>query len=271
MKRGLVQGEAPEAWNLDRSAEVLAVARSYAAAGSDIILTNSFGGSRLQLERHGLDGKTAEINRRAAQLSVKAAREASVGGRRVIVAGDMGPCGKLFNMGEVDEKKLSSCFSEQARALKAGGADWLLVETMIDRKEMEVAVRAASATGLPVVASMTYERMPGGYRTVMGDRPEDCIASALDAGAAIIGANCGSGIDAYVELARVLRALTNKPIWIKANAGLPEIADGRTVYRMQATAWCAHIPALAEAGANVIGGCCGTDPAFIARARAILA
>ncbi|HCM28448.1 MAG: hypothetical protein A2Z99_09150 [Treponema sp. GWB1_62_6] len=267
MKLGLVQGESPEAWNLDRGEAVLAVARSYAAAGSDIILTNSFGGSRLQLARHGMAEKAGEINLRAARLSAQAAREASTGERQVIVAGDLGPCGKLFIMGEVEEGELYDSFAEQALALKAGGADWLVIETMIDRTEMEVAVRAAAATGLPVVASMTYEKMPGGYRTVMGDRPEDCIAAAEDAGAALIGANCGSGIDAYVELARTLRSLTKKPVWIKANAGLPEIIDGRTVYRMAAEAWCSHIPALLEAGVNVIGGCCGTGPDFIARAR----
>ncbi len=271
MKLGLSQGDSPEAWNLDNPESVLAVARSYAASGSDIILTNSFGGTSLQLARHGLSAKAAEINRRAAQLSAQAAQEVSKGDRQVIVAGDIGPCGKLFVMGEVEESALLDSFSEQAEALKSGGAHWILVETMIDRLEMEVAVRAAATTGLPVVATMTYEKMQTGWRTVMGDKPEDCINTAVEAGASIVGANCGTGIDSYVELAQILRGLTDRPLWIKANAGLPEIVDGRTVYRMDPESYCTFIPSLLKAGVNVVGGCCGTSPAFLARARKIIA
>jgi 5-methyltetrahydrofolate--homocysteine methyltransferase len=270
MKLGLVQGDSPEAWNLDNPEAVLAVARSYAASGSDIILTNSFGGSSVQLARHGLASKAAEINRRAAQLSVQAAEEVSKGDRLVIVAGDIGPCGKLFVMGEVEESVLFDSFSEQAQALKSGGARWILVETMIDRLEMELAVKAAATTGLPVVATMTYEKMQTDWRTIMGDKPEDCIATAIEAGASIVGANCGTGIDSYVELAQILRGLTNTPLWIKANAGLPEIVDGRTVYRMDSESYCAFIPTLLKAGVNIVGGCCGTSPAFLSRARKIV-
>jgi len=270
MKLGLAQGDSPEAWNLDNPEAVLAVARSYAASGSDIILTNSFGGSSLQLARHGRASKAAEINRRAAQLSAQAAEEVSKGDRLVIVAGDIGPCGKLFVMGEVDEISLFDSFSEQAHALQSGGAHWILVETMIDRLEMQVAVKAAATTGLPVVATMTYEKMQTGWRTVMGDKPEDCIATAIEAGASIVGANCGTGIDSYVELAQILRALTDTPLWIKANAGLPEIVDGRTVYRMDSESYCTFIPALLKAGVNIVGGCCGTSPAFLSRARKIV-
>jgi 5-methyltetrahydrofolate--homocysteine methyltransferase len=270
MKRGLVQGDSPELWCLDRPDAVLEVARSYVRAGSDVILTNSFGASSVQLERHGISGKAAELNRAAAALSRKAADEAAAQGRTVVVAGDIGPSGKLFIMGEIEEEDLYASFAEQAAALRDGGAQWLLVETMIDRTEMEVAVRAAASTGLPVVASMTYERIASGYRTVMGDTPEDCVETALAAGASIVGANCGTGIDAYVELARHLRGLTDAPLWIKGNAGLPEIVDGRTVYRMGAEAFCSYVPALLDAGANIVGGCCGTAPDFIARARSIV-
>jgi len=268
-KKGLEQGDSPEAWNLSRPEDVAAVAYSYAAAGSDIVLTNSFGGSRFQLERHGLAGKVRELNRTAAALSLSAVRAAAPG-REVAVAGDIGPSGKLFVMGEVEEEALYDAFAEQAAALKEGGASWLVVETMIDRTEMEVAVRAAASTGLPVVASMTYSRTPAGYRTVMGDSPEDCARTAEEAGASLVGANCGYGIDAYIDLASVLRSATALPVWIKANAGLPEIVDGRSVYRMDAETYCAHIPAVLAAGANVVGGCCGTAPDFIARARPLV-
>lgn len=268
-KRGLEQGDSPEAWNLARPEDVLAVARSYVEAGSDIVLTNSFGGSRFQLERHGLASQVRELNRTAAALSAEAVRS-TASGREVVVAGDIGPCGKLFLMGEVSESDLYAAFVEQAEALAEGGASWLVVETMIDRTEMEVAVRAAASTGLPVVASMTYDRTDVGFRTVMGDSPAVCVEAAEAAGASLVGANCGAGIDAYQALAPVLRAATALPLWIKANAGLPQIVDGRAVYPMDAESYCSHLPALLAAGVNVVGGCCGTSPATIARARALL-
>ena len=228
MKLGLEHGECPEEWNIKNQDKVLSVARSYVDAGSDLILTNSFGASSIQLKRHNLEGRAAELNRLAAELSVRAAADAAAepdwNGRSVVVVGDMGPCGRMYNMGEVGEAELFDSFAEQAAALRDGGAQWLLIETMIDRSEMEVAVRAAAATGLPVIASMTYTRTDDGYRTVMGDTPEACVETAAGAGASVIGANCGNGIDVYVNLARTLRALTDKPLWIKANAGVPEIS-----------------------------------------------
>jgi 5-methyltetrahydrofolate--homocysteine methyltransferase len=270
MNLGLSQGEPPEAWNLQNPDAVLSVARSYARAGSDIILTNSFGASSLKLARHGLAEQAYTINKRAAELSVLAAAEASTQEHQVIVGGDLGPCGKLVVMGEIEEAALYDVFSEQAQALKDGGAHWLVIETMIDRAELAVAVRAAAATGLVVAATMTYECTSVGYRTVMGDTPQDCIRTALEAGASVVGANCGAGIDSYVELARQLRGMTDTPLWIKANAGLPEMIADRTVYRMTADAFCSYIPALLDAGVNIVGGCCGTSPDFIACARALV-
>lgn len=257
LKRGLTQGNAAEEWNLLKPKEVQAIAREYLDAGSRIILTNTFGGSRFQLERHGLGSKVREINRIGASLT----REVCEGS--AITAGDIGPSGKLFIMGEVSEEELFEAFQEQADALKEGGAQWIVVETMTDIGEMEIAVKAAASTGLPVVASMTYERNPTGYRTFMGHSPEDAVASALKAGAFCIGANCGSGVDTYVELASVLRSLTDRPVWIKANAGLPELVDGKPRYRMDPETYARYVPALVEAGVDFIGGCCGTSPAFI--------
>lgn len=274
MKRGLRQGECPDAWNLDRPEDVLALARAYYAAGSDIVLTNSFGATRIQLERHGLAGKTRDINRAAARLTATAAAEARAGvpaPRGLAVAGDIGPCGKLFVMGDIEETELYDAFAEQAQALAEGGADWFVVETMMDMGEMEIAVRAAAATGKPVVASMTYQLTPVGYRTLMGNTPEDCVAAATAAGASLIGANCGSGVDAYIELARTLRALTTLPLWIKANAGLPELVDGKTVHRMGAQTYASFIPALLATGVNVVGGCCGTSPEYIRLLRPLVA
>ena len=257
LKRGLSQGNPPEEWNLTRPEEVRSIAREYLEAGSRIILTNTFGGSRFQLERHGLSKKVKEINRVGAALT----REMCNG--KAITAGDIGPSGKLFIMEEVTEQELYKAFSEQAEALKGGGAEWIVVETMTDIGEMEIAVRAAAATGLPVVASMTYELNPSGYRTVMGHSPEDAVAAATAAGASLIGANCGSGIDGYIELSTLLRSLTEKPVWIKANAGLPELVDGKTRYRMDPDTYATYVPLLVEAGVDIIGGCCGTSPVFI--------
>ena len=264
LKRGLKQGDPPEDWNLVKPEAVKEVAAAYRAAGSQIILTNSFGGNRFQLERHGLTGKTREINRVAAGIT----RDACEG--KAITAGDIGPSGKLFIMGEVSEEDLFAAFQEQAEALKEGGAEWFVVETMIDMGEMEIAVRAAAKTGLPVVASMTYEKGQAGYRTVMGHSPEDCVQAAKAAGAAVIGANCGTGVDTYVELAEILRKLTDLPVWIKGNAGLPELVDGRTVYRMSPEVYASYIPRLLDAGVNIVGGCCGTSPDFIRRIKPVL-
>ena len=263
-KLGLVQGHSPEEWNLSRREAVRGIAENYLAAGSDIILTNTFGGNRFQLERHGIEKKIKDINRIGASLT----REAVSG--EAITAGDIGPSGKLFIMGEVSENALYEAFAEQAFALKNGGAEWIVVETMTDIGEMEIAVRAAAATGLPVVASMTYEKNPQGYRTVMGHTPEDAVAAATAAGASLIGANCGGGIDTYVELASVLRKLTRLPVWIKANAGLPELVDGKPVYRMSPDTYASYVLPLLETGIAVIGGCCGTSPEFIKKIRLIV-
>lgn len=264
LKRGLTQGNPAEEWNLTKPKEVQAIAREYLAAGSRIILTNTFQGSRFQLERHGLESKVREINRIGASLT----REVCEGA--AITAGDIGPSGKLLLMGEVSEQDLFEAFQEQAVALKEGGAQWIVVETMSDIGEMEIAVKAAVSTGLPVVASMTYERNPAGYRTFMGHTPEDAVAAALKAGAFCIGANCGSGVDTYVELASVLRSLTDTPVWIKANAGLPELVEGKTHYRMDPETYARYVPSLVEAGVDFIGGCCGTSPAFIRKIAEVI-
>jgi 5-methyltetrahydrofolate--homocysteine methyltransferase len=264
LKRGLQHGDAPDGWNLTNRAAVSEIAREYKKAGSDVILTNTFGGSRFQLERHGLAGKVREINRVGAAIT----REAC--GGKAVTAGDMGPSGKLFIMDEVSEDELYSAFSEQAEALKEGGAEWIVIETMTDKGEMEIAVRAAAATGLPVVSSMTYEKNPSGYRTVMGHSPEECVRAASEAGAALIGANCGSGVDTYVELAGHLAGLTDLPIWIKGNAGLPELVDGKTVYRMDPKVYASFVPPILAAGVAVLGGCCGTSPEFIRKIKPVI-
>jgi 5-methyltetrahydrofolate--homocysteine methyltransferase len=263
-KFGLAHGKCPDEWNLTNPVVVRKIAENYLAAGSDIVMTNTFGANRFQLEHHGLYGKVKEINKIGASLS----REACNG--KAICAASMGPSGKLFIMGEVSQPELFEAFSEQAQALKEGGADWLVVETMTDIGEMEIAVRAAAETGLPVVASMTYDLSPSGYHTFIGHTPQDAVAAAVKAGASFIGANCGSGIDTYIDLAFILKKLTDLPLWIKANAGLPKLIDGKAVYEMTPDIFASHVVKILDAEIYVIGGCCGTDPEFIRKIRSVV-
>jgi 5-methyltetrahydrofolate--homocysteine methyltransferase len=257
-KRGLMQGSPPDEWNLTHPEIVREITSEYLEAGAQIILTNSFGANRFRLEPHGLSARAREINLAAARI----ARETV--GSKALVAGDIGPSAKFLALGEVSLDELREAFFEQARALAEAGVDWLVVESMTDVEEMAVAVRAAvEATGLPVVASMTYNRTPKGFRTMMGNSPETCVKKAEEAGASLVGANCGSGIEDYVPLAPILRALTAMPLWIKANAGIPHLVNGKVSYPLDADAYAAFVPKLLRSGVNVIGGCCGTDPSFI--------
>jgi 5-methyltetrahydrofolate--homocysteine methyltransferase len=257
-KRGLMQGSPPDEWNLTHPEIVREITQEYLEAGADVVLTNTFGANRFRLEPHGLADRVTEINRAAASLA------RNVVGGRAVVAGDIGPTARFLALGEVTADELSAAFAEQASALGAAGVDWIVVESMTDMEEMAIAVKAAvAATGLPVVASMTYNRTVKGYRTMMGNPPEDCVRRAEDAGASLIGANCGSGIEDYVPLAPVLRGLTQLPLWIKANAGIPQIVGGKVVYPLTAEQYASFAPSLVQNGIDVIGGCCGTDPLFI--------
>jgi len=257
-KRGLMQGSPPDEWNLTHPEIVREITREYLEAGADIVLTNTFGANRFRLEPHGLSDRVKEINVSAASI----AREVTAG--RAIVAGDVGPSARFLSLGEVTPEELYDVFAEQARALAEAGVDWIVVESMTDVEEMAVAVRAAAQTArVPVVASMTYNRTPKGYRTMMGNPPELCVQRAEEAGAAVIGANCGSGIEDYVPLAPLLRAMTSLPLWMKANAGIPQLVAGKVAYPLTAEEYASFVPALVSAGIDVIGGCCGTDPGFV--------
>jgi len=265
-RRGLMQGNPSDEWNLSHPEMVREVTRDYLEAGAVVILTNTFGSSRPRREQHGLADRTREINLAGARI----ARE--VVDRRAVVAGDIGPSGRLLALGETTADELANAFAEQAAALAEGGVDWIVVESMIDAGEMAVAVRAArEATGLPVVASMSYTRSARGFRTMMGDTVEGCVRRAEEEGAAIIGANCGTGIEDYVPLAPELRRLTERPVWIKANAGIPRIEAGRVVFPLGPAEYASFVPALVAAGVDVIGGCCGTGPGTIREVGRLLA
>ena len=255
--RGLEPGECPDSWNLSHAAVVEAVARGHVEAGSQIILTNTFRANRLALAGHGLADKVEEINRRGVQI----ARRAAAG--QATVFGSMGPSGRMLMTGEVGEEELRSAFAEQARILAEAGVEGLAIETMTDLAEAKLALAAARQTGLLVVISMVFDSGKERDRTMMGVTPEQAAEELTAAGADVIGSNCGRTIQSFVPLCRRLRSATDRPIWIKPNAGLPEWVEEKLVYPTAPREFAGAVPALVEAGASFLGGCCGTTPEFI--------
>lgn len=266
--RGLPVDELPDLWNLSHPERVGEVALAYVNAGSDVILTNTFGASRFSLERHEAGDRVREVNMQGAQISRRAADTAK--DRPVRVFASMGPSGLLLMTGEVTEDELYEAFAVQASALKEGGADAIVVETMSDPVEATLAIRAAKETGLPVVGSMTFDSGRNKDRTMMGTTPEQAVAAMELAGADAVGSNCGQGIDGFIAICRRYRAVTRLPIWMKGNAGLPEMVGDKTVYRITPAQFAAKAKLLLNEGASFIGGCCGTSPEFITELRALL-
>ncbi len=254
---GLEVGACPDGWNLTQQDKVEHVARAYVDAGSQIILTNTFGANRFVLSRHSLDDQVAEVNRAGVEISRRAA------GDRARVFASMGPSGVMLMMGEVTEDELQEAFAVQARAMAEGGADAIVVETMSDPAEAKLAVAAAKETGLPVVACLVFDSGPDEDRTMMGTTPEQAAEQMTEAGADVIGSNCGQGIAGFIKITQRLHSATDRPIWAKANAGLPELVDGQTVFAQTPEQFAEYVPQLIEAGATFIGGCCGTTPEFI--------
>jgi len=264
-RQGLDPGESPDNWNLKHPERVEAVARAYVEAGSRIILTNTFQANRIVLQRHGLAERLEEIN----QVGVEISRRAAEG--RAYVFASLGPSGKLLVSGEVSESELLEVFAEQAEALARAKPDALVIETMSDVEEAKLAVLSCRQTGLPVVACMAFDSGKNKDRTMMGTTPEQAAAALDAAGADVIGANCGQGIEYYLPLAKRLRAATDRPLWINANAGSPELTDDGTVYCTTPSQFAEAAPGIIDAGVTFIGGCCGTGPEFIRALCGILA
>jgi methionine synthase I (cobalamin-dependent) len=258
---GLAVGEHPDLWNLSNSEAVLSVARAYVSAGSDVILTNTFGGSRFVLARNGSEDKVEAINRAGVAISNQAAS-----GKAKVFA-SVGPSGMMLISGNVTEQELYDAFLEQVSAIATEKPDGIVVETMSDPAEAAIAVKAAKTTGLPVAACMVFDSGKNKDRTMMGTTPEQAVAKLTEAGADIIGSNCGQGIEGFLPICERLRAATSLPIWIKANAGLPKVVDGQTVYSQSPDDFAQKAQQIIAAGANFIGGCCGTTPDFIAKLR----
>ena len=256
--QGLPSGVCPDQWNLSHPDIVEQVPLSYLEAGSQIVLTNTFRANRISLASYNLADRVVEINREGVRISRRAA------GARARVFASIGPTGKMLMAGEVSEDELRAAFAEQAEALAEAGAEALVIETMAELEEAELAVEAARRTGLPVVACVVFDSGANHDRTMMGVTPEQAAQRLTAAGVDVVGANCGQGIAGYVDICRRMRSATDRPLWIKANAGLPDIVDGQVVYRTSPAQFASYGPALLEAGAQFVGGCCGTSPAYIA-------
>lgn len=263
IQRGMQIGECGMRWNSERADDVKFVHRAYRDAGCRLITTNSFGGSRSMLERHGLAAHVADWNRQAAQIA------AEIAGPDGWVIGDVGPFGDFLEpMGDTTVEELEEIFREQMAALIAGGADALLVETMSDPGELCAGVRAARAvTSLPVIATFTFQKSAGEFRTMMGTTVAEAIRSAFDAGASIAGTNCGTDLSLadYLDLGRqIVAAAGGRPTILQPNAGAPHQVDGEIHYNATPEEMAALARQLRDSGISIVGGCCGTSPAHLA-------
>jgi 5-methyltetrahydrofolate--homocysteine methyltransferase len=269
MLAGLEQGACGEAWNLAHPDRVLAIQRRYAEAGSDCIITNTFGGSRIMLNRHRHARDVVAINRAAVEI----ARQA-FGDRPGYVLGDVGPFGGLMEpYGDFTADEVRKAFDEQCRALADAGADAIIIETQTSLEELGLAIRAAREAGAPcVIASMAYDVTLDGstFRTMMGVDPERAAEFMQDEGADIAGLNCGTGMD--MERARQAveryRRVTDRPVMAQPNAGLPRLEDMKVVYDETPEEMVAGVVPLLASGASIVGACCGSTPDHIRAFRA---
>lgn len=266
MSKGLEAGQAPEKMNLEHPDVVKDIHRAYIEAGSNIILTNTFGGNRFRLSRHGLDDRVREINFVAAKL----AREVADQYPNVVVAGSMGPTGELMApLGKLTSEAAVQAFAEQAAGLSSGGVDVIWIETMADLQEVKAAVEGArSVTRLPITVTMTFESRG---RTMMGVTPEQLVQLANELQLSAVGANCGKGpqeLETVIE--RMQKAGCQIPIISKANAGIPKLVDGKVVYDGSPEVMAEHARSVRHLGAKLIGACCGSSPQHIHEMRQAL-
>ena len=263
-QRGLQPGQCPESFNLTQPAMLEEIASLYLHAGADIVQTNTFGGSPVKLASFGLAAQAEQINR-SAVASVRSAV-----GDRAYVSGSCGPSGEMLRpYGSADEETMSTSFREQLSALIDAGVDLVCIETMTDLREASLAIQAAKSISpsTPVMATMTFDRIPRGYYTIMGVSIDKAVEGLTAAGADIIGSNCGHGVDNMIEIARQIRMLSAKPIAIQSNAGPPAQQGERVVYPESPDYFGDRTAELIAAGVCIIGGCCGTTPEHIRAIR----
>jgi len=263
-QRGLKSGESPESINLKDPNVLVEIATLYFNAGADIVQTNSFGGSPLKLSHYGLEEKTEEINQTAAQCVRQ------VVGDKGYVSGSCGPTGQMLKpLGVIETDEMREGFQRQIKGLIEGGVDIICVETMTDLNEAKLAVQAAKslAPDMPVMATMTFDPTPRGFFTVMGISISQAVQGLTEAGADILGSNCGNGLEKMIQIAREFRKFTKLPLIIQSNAGKPEMKEGKLVYPEDPSFFEKRVKDLAQAGVSIIGGCCGTTPEHIQAIR----
>jgi 5-methyltetrahydrofolate--homocysteine methyltransferase len=259
-QHGLEPGDSPERMNLSSPKIITTMAKEYFDAGSDMVLTNSFGGNKFMLKKYKLLDQLDEINIQAAGLAK------SVASKNQWVVGSIGPTGEFLEpLGPCSKTEMYEAFAEQSIALKNGGADAILFETMTDLNEIQIGIKAAKEnTSLPVLATMTFDKGPKGYFTMMGISPIQAAMQLNETKVDVIGSNCGNGIEQMVIIAKILRDATTKNILIHSNAGMPIIQKGKTVYPESPDFMSNHFIELIKNNIKIIGGCCGTTPEHIA-------
>ena len=265
-RRGLKVGDCPEEYNLTHPEIIQAIHKDYYDAGSDIVETNTFGANRLRLKFYGLEDKVREINS-AAVNNAKL-----VCPKNKFIAGSVGPLGELLEpLGNISEDFAYEVFAEQAKVLEDSGVDILFIETMMSIEEAVIAVKAAKEkTSLPISASMTFELGKTGLKTPWGVDVQTAVNELTNAGADIIGSNCGKGFDEMIQVINEMRRLTGKPILAQSNAGIPELIDGNLHYVETPEMIAPKVHELLKSGVNIIGGCCGTNPSHIKKMREVL-
>lgn len=267
IKRGFPQGACPESWNEEKPDIVKEIHKSYYDAGADAVLTNSFGGTTIKLSSNDLEHKCYELNRAAAVI----ANEVKPEGR--FLGGSMGPTGKFLKPhGEYTEEEFEDAYAEQARGLTDGGADFLLIETQYDLNEALCALKGArKASGLPVFLTMTFNHHPKGFFTLMGNSVGQFLETMEREGVLVVGSNCTLNSEEMAEMVKIMREKTSLPIIAQANAGKPSLSgEGEVAYSQGMEDYLSFIPQIIKNGANIIGGCCGTDPDYIARMSEIV-
>jgi len=257
---GLLDGESPEPWNWEKPEVVNAVYRAYYDAGSDVVQTNTFGGTPIKLSERDLQDRTYDAN----FLAAKALKAICPEGR--YTAGDVGPIGKFMKpMGEYTREEFDASFEAQIRGMVDGGVDLISIETMYSLEEALCALRAAKKqSSLPVSVCMTFDRNPRGFFTLMGETVPHCLEVLKENGADIVGSNCSHGSPVFIELARILRDRTDLPVIVQPNRGKPILEKETMAYKQTVEEFVADARAIAALGVNVFGGCCGTTPEFIA-------
>ena len=264
-QRGLEPGGCPEEFNASHPDVVKGMAKDYFGSGSDMVLTNSFGGSRYMQKKYGYGDRVAEFNKLAAQHAASQKPDSNH-----YVLGSVGPTGEMMEPlpDGVSESEMYDALSEQITALADGGADAILVETQMALEEAVTGIRAAkSATSLPIFATMVFDLGPRGFFTMMGVTPERAVTELREAGADVVGANCGNGIDRMVDLARQMRAVDDGLMLIHSNAGIPDMKDGQIIYNESPEYMAERFKTLADMGVSILGGCCGTGPDHIRALR----